>query len=539
MPTSRPSKESTITRLSHSYWLTPTLSASEQIRLIDEVARESSFNAIPVLLKFALAADRSIAFSAAKAMESVIRSCSAHQLAQLDLVVRKEVDWHSLGLQKDLTRLSSLTMSVPQVVSFHPNGYMRQRATELLAGATDGSELPFLLLRLNDWVTEVRHVASKAVLERVRPEYAPHFAHCLPLIFRLKGQRREDHRQVVHSVIELLQSPSCRHALIDTLSSKDRAVRRFGFGLLVEAAEAPAGLVERGLNSADEVVRLRAANFAKERLPQQMLEPMLPRILADRFTPVRREAVYGYVERLPQHAPDVLQALLLDRRTSMREIARFYLRQRREIDYAAFYRTQLLNAPRELKAAAVAGLGETGTANNIGDIEPLLSDHDHRVRRAAIRALGRLDTEGHAVDHALQLLADPSPAVSKAARKVLLAHACMITPKALWRIFIESAYARETVLSLIANLGWWDSAPLLLMAAGIGGDSIPRKALDCFRRWRSHLNRLSARASQDQLRLLEQAFLDHHSMLDMDSQKDVEAHLAYAKREWSGNSNQS
>jgi len=319
---------------------------------------------------------------------------------------------------------------------------------------------------------------------------------------------------------------------MDALDSKDRAVRRFGFGLLIDTAEAASDLVKRGLNSADELIRLKAAKFARERLPDQELEPLLRRILTDRFTPVRREAVYGYVERFPQHATGVLQTLLLDSRASMREIARFYLRQRRQIDFPAFYRAQLRDAPKAQKGAAVAGLGETGAAINIADIEPFLSDPDHRVRRAAIRALSRLDSEGNAIDHALQFLSDPSRAVSKAARNVLLGRIYLIPPQRLWKIFLESPYAREVVLSLIAHLSWWDSAPLLLMSAGIGGDHIRRKALDSLRHWRLHLNRLSARASHEQLHVLEQAFQNYRSALDVESEADVENHLAYAKREW-------
>jgi hypothetical protein len=53
------------------------------------------------------------------------------------------------------------------VASMHYSGYVRDAALRRLSDTQDGSELPFLLLRLNDWVEEVRQTALALVRLRV------------------------------------------------------------------------------------------------------------------------------------------------------------------------------------------------------------------------------------------------------------------------------------------------------------------------------------------------------------------------------------
>ena len=76
------------------------------------------------------------------------------------------------------------------LTSFHPDGYLREKALHALAARHSGIEIPFILLRLNDWVKEIRTVAREAFDERLTPEYAVHFVMNLPLVLRLKDWER-------------------------------------------------------------------------------------------------------------------------------------------------------------------------------------------------------------------------------------------------------------------------------------------------------------------------------------------------------------
>ena len=68
----------------------------------------------------------------------------------------------------------------------------------------------------------------------------------------------------------------------------------------------------------------------------------------------------------------------------MREAARFCLRQLGESDFASFYCARLDSGDDARRAAAVAGLGETGDRGDVPRVASHASDPDPRVRREVV-----------------------------------------------------------------------------------------------------------------------------------------------------------
>jgi HEAT repeat protein len=69
-------------------------------------------------------------------------------------------------------------------------------------------------------------------------------------------------------------------------------------------------------------------------------------------------------------------------------------------------------------AAAIEGVGETGTLRDADLIVPFLNGNRPRIRRSALRALGKLDTEC-AVSAAIAALADDASSVRSEAVGIL------------------------------------------------------------------------------------------------------------------------
>ena len=259
---------------------------------------------------------------------------------------------------------------------------------------------------------------------------------------------------------------------------------------------------------------------------------MIGRLKADSFMLVRREALYGVVKRLPELAPVHLRAALLDRHPSMRDAARFYLRQNGEQDFARFYREMLDKAEGQRLLTAIAGLGEAGVAQDAQRLAPLLQHFNSRVRRAAVRAVGRLDAPSF-VEQLAIALQDHSPSVAKSARDVILAHPHLLSSHRLWSIFqaTDKTHVRRIVLMLVNRLSWWDSAPLLVLAAGSPDEDISERAVNYLHRWQRNANRLAMRPNRAQLQILDDALKQHASALDQPARDDLETVLLYARRE--------
>ncbi|MFI5461079.1 MAG: hypothetical protein ACHRXM_37200 [Isosphaerales bacterium] len=136
--------------------------------------------------------------------------------------------WEQLtpaGVRTLITEGSTRT-SVLGLLSFHRNGYVRHEALRLLAQSHDGSELPYLLIRQNDWVESIRADARRAVQARLDEGYLPDFVGNLPLVVHLLAFRRHDHADLVRQVIGMLVQPEHDELLARAIRSQDRTVRR-------------------------------------------------------------------------------------------------------------------------------------------------------------------------------------------------------------------------------------------------------------------------------------------------------------------------
>lgn len=303
---------------------------------------------------------------------------------------------------------------VVKLATWDRSGYVRQEALRILARWGD-SGLPFILLRLNDWVPQVHGCARDLLLARLSPESAPALLQGLWLIDQLLVYRRRDHQALHGAITRFLLTPPCRPALLAALSEDNREVARPAFALAAEAEdpELVRQAVELGLQHQDLMVRVRAARVARSRLYGKALRETLGQARGDRAAPVRKEALLGFLSEHPE-----LRASLWDPCASIREMVRFYLRKYANLDLAAAYRESLPRARGAELAVALLGLGETGGRRDAALVAPYTGPGEVRVRKAALCALGRLDAQGHA---ALLLAAasDPHPGVSRAARQAL------------------------------------------------------------------------------------------------------------------------
>ena len=434
------------------------------------------------------------------------------ELASLDKRVREtlpyrqpETEWLKIGPEEleALLRSASSSTEILGLASFHPSGYIRELAVRRLVQIRSGAELPFLLLRLNDWVAPLSHLALSAVQERVTPQYAGAFIQNILLVFNLAEQKRHQHGPVLSAVMNLLKRPECDGALQHGLVSLEKQVRRLCFRILREADDGRLlGTVPQMLADADPALRLAAARSARVTLSDDALDALLPLMKRDSFLPVRREALYACLERLPELAPAELREALLDSSAAMRGIARYHLRQAGTFDMPDFYRQALAASP----VASIDGLGETGTEQDVRWLLPYLSHPRAKIRRAAVRAVSRLDGDNQ-VEALLAALIDDRPSVVHEAREALRPRLSLLREGALWRLFKADArlHVRRDILALLASLPKWESVPFLVEAAVDEDPVVQEVAGKRLRGWYSGYNSSFVRPTQAQIMRLEEA----------------------------------
>lgn len=184
-------------KLVHELWSPPGLwgrltGQRESITpKLDEIARTREPGVIPALSLFLRSPDQDVRTTAANGIGHLFSSVEPLDYLQLDQSMRNWTEYESLPnspwrrlTPEELLELSRLPYGnlALGLAAMHWSGYVREAAVERLAEVTDGSELPFLLLRVNDWVTAVRTRAAQALLSKTVPGYGEHFFRNLALI---------------------------------------------------------------------------------------------------------------------------------------------------------------------------------------------------------------------------------------------------------------------------------------------------------------------------------------------------------------------
>src|SRR6266550_4852871 len=240
-----------------------------QDEIIRKIADAGELAAIPDLLPILIIGDRKSILASAKAIHHLLQMIKPPDFVRFDEFVRQGyADWRVrrepwyVMKPKDVGHLASMgemSVSLLGIASCHTNGYVREAAVRELGKTETGAEFPFLLIRANDWVPEIRSLARDFLLNRIRSDYVHRLMDWLPLALRLSNVGRDDHSAILEVVRGLLASSAAREALREGFESQDQFVRRFCFQLALNSNEADLlKVLQRALVERDAQVRKEA-----------------------------------------------------------------------------------------------------------------------------------------------------------------------------------------------------------------------------------------------------------------------------------------
>lgn len=498
----------------------------------------------------ALVRGGALAAAAADAAATLLERATPVELREIDRRMRAQNHWYGLtGFDAAWYRADAdaLTRHTPQgparlaylgLASFHPSGYVREWAVRLLA-ATDAEVLPFLLLRLNDWVAPVREAALAGVEGRLHARHAPAFAETLPLVLSLGRQQRHEAGDLPRRVLALLTAPEQHGILVPLLRAAALPLRRDVHRAALEAGGgAAAKALDAAMVDADLVVRLQAARALRRGLPG--LDAGRAQEAADRFRQdpygnVRREALSALVERAERDAArdaePALRDALLDASGGVREIARHHLLRLGLTTpslLAAFYRMAVDADPSGegcALPAALAGLAETGGPPDAARARALVQHHMPSVRRAALRATAALGAASHA-EAIVRAVADVSPSVSRTALRLVVEHRLASAFEAPLAGLLSTAHVRRHALRALATLPHWDAITHLLRSACDADARIGEAACDDLKRWLTRSTNVFTVPMPPQLARARSAFEDARPCLPERLRRDLASTLA-------------
>ncbi|MEO0324904.1 MAG: hypothetical protein AAF447_18215 [Myxococcota bacterium] len=305
------------------------------------------------------------------------------------------------------------------LVAGHPSGYVRAEAVERLPDAGDEA-LPWLLLRCVDWVGPVRTRAlwhTRQLLERAGPDA---LLDVLPLARRLRNFARRDVQPLADELdarAGALPDEPLTAALRPIAGRSPRAAERRRVLAEVLIAQGQLSPDQRKLLLASGDLQLRRRVLrALPRAPEYLGE--FERGLGDASGQIRRLCLEALVATQgPSSSAPALRRYLTDVVRSVREVARFHLREADAgFDARSYYLAEL--ARRPFSRGVVAGVGDVGRPGDWEALVPAL-DGPPRAAREALTSLRHLDRRATR-EVRLMMVDDARPTVSRAAARGLL-----------------------------------------------------------------------------------------------------------------------
>jgi hypothetical protein len=368
-----------------------------------------------------------------------------------------------------------------------------------LSSSTDGEEIPFLLVRANDWVPAIRLRARSALLDRITPVNAGPLLRHLPLLDRLARATRADHQDIVEAVEAVLQSEPARPVLLGGLGSTDFQIRRRCFRLAARALGETPWLLDTAGRDPDVVIRRWAYGRAQDLSATGDRDRYFEHAAADPFAPIRRIALEYWKRRVGPTADRLAEAFLFDRAADLRADAQRLWQARVTALVAEIYRRTISEGTSSRLVGALNGLAETGAAEDAELTRPYLEHPRARVRRAALRALCRLAPRSTVAPFVEALFRDRSSVATEACR-CLQGRTSELDLPGLWSLALgEPAVVRVRLLRLARSIGKWRRLEFLLNAAIDTNSTVRTVALLELEDWRGRFNRSFTAPSDSQL----------------------------------------
>jgi len=508
-----------------------------QDEIIRQIAEAGEPAAIPDLLPILIIGDRRSILASAKAIHHLLQMLKPTDFVRFDEFVRqgyadwnaRREPWYSMK-PKDVGHLASMeetSVWLLGIASCHTNGYVREAAVRELGKTEAGAELPFLLIRANDWVPEIRSLARHFLLNRIRSEYIRRLMDWLPLALRLSNLNRDDHSAILEAIRGLLATSEAREALCEGFGSQDQFVRRFCFQLALNSNEADLlTVLQRAFVERDAHVRKEAIHKLHAILPSSGSKELLIRARNDGCMAVRREALHIFAEKYAAEADQEFQSALLDANIAVREEAQYYFQKKGTVDLRAYYSHRLETSNSRQLCAAIAGVGETGVANDSQLVERFIHKQSSKVRVAALHAIAKLNPDAY-LDKFVLALDDASSTVAREAVLAISRKANSVGGQRLWEIFdsCRHPHGKRWALFLLARINKWDSIAFLIQSLPDQNDSCVELSQRYIVRWFARYNRSFATPTAEQLSRLRNVLSRCNLLLSSGTQRQLDSLL--------------
>lgn len=448
--------------------------------MLPEFQKGSLLYGDDLLKAFVIAEDPQFQIEIANACEELLSQISVKKLIWLSeqfrcgwyddgILYGDDIDWlHRLPVRERYAYLSDGQYgAVMKLGTFVENGYYRQSCMEALQDF-DGV-LPFLILRLNDWVVQVREAAYRIAEQRVRTCGVLELFGSLPMLEKVRASRRRNGEHILlldTRMRERMQSVfgDMTERELEKIPDYDiqtkNAVYRFLYRNKVLETGQMRHLLMREKTGYGKTLLLLGI-FAQDGYDRDSIREFL----SDKSAVVRYHALLYRYEKEHAAWPE-LKGMLLDKSCRIRTYAGYILEKHAEFKVLDYY---LENLSERVTKEILLGIAEYGTRKEEAVILPFLESEDEQITKTALTAYGKLAQEkGDAVYW--RFVDDCRQVVARQAYRCITKYSVCYGASSVYEAFLhnQDAASGEYFLRILLRESSWERLPYLLTLYGDG-----------------------------------------------------------------------
>lgn len=425
---------------------------------------------------------------AARVLKEALHDFSLDDIYRVDKQMREtssmewSIDWYSLNTNNFITNNMSEEEKFAVLIfsSFNPNGYIREQAVQALASYKGC--LPFILLRCNDWVCQVRQAALRLLPTILESAGDKEIINALPLMEKLYRSERCEYHELLSTIVNVFGAD--RNLIKKGLNSEEIKARRFCLSIISNLAIVDHEYLSNHIKKEPDPF-LRKIIFQILLKQNADIEDVSTNFLSDKYPPNRMLALQFLHDNKIDSAATASKNMLMDKNAQVRALARkIFLGNEADFDIRHHYLANL----SVKTAVCIYGLGETGRLEDCKLIERFLSDSTPSVVRAAMTAVMRLNPEQYISD-ITELLAKEHSGIVKTAALLLKKNKGYDSEKVLQICTdLPGGNTKIKCAGLLFLSGKWKSLIYSLMLIGCGCESLDNICYTQIIRWISSYN---------------------------------------------------
>lgn len=345
------------------------------------------------------------------------------------------------------------------IATLNSNGYVREKALRILSGDMKPDAIPYVLLRLSDWVEPIREIAYHVLRNTLTIDNIDAFIVNFYLVEKLKHIRRVDLNNIREEIIYFLKDESVIERIKHYLKHSNVKVRLFCYSMLGDQISKDKEIIQLAQKDRSFEIRLWLIAVLDKLKYTEQLE-VIKVLRHDKSARVKVALLRKAEEIIITEHNEYILEMVCDVHTSPREEARFIARKHLLInDFATFYRERLKHQP---SAGAILGLGETGNEQDYDLISNFENYEDPKIKCAAITAMWYL-SPNNSVEYMLSCLESTIPKVRKTSKKLLkTSKSLMILTRMKEKLKQNDPILRNYALDTILRFGGWQALENIL-----------------------------------------------------------------------------